>query len=83
MQSCVPLPLQKKQLDDLVEKAKDYLLMHGELGTINNSTQGAVGRVKSPNFFMVAAKSLHYDPKRPSSSKIAKLNIGNQLGICP
>ena len=32
MQSCVPLPLQKKQLDDLVEKAKDYLLMHGELG---------------------------------------------------
>lgn len=29
MQSCVPLPLQKKQLDDLVEKAKDYLLMHG------------------------------------------------------
>ena len=30
MESCVPLPLEEKQLHDLVEKAKDYLLMHGK-----------------------------------------------------
>lgn len=30
MESCVPLPLEDKQLHELVEKAKDYLLMHGK-----------------------------------------------------
>jgi hypothetical protein len=30
IQSCVQIPLEKKLLDDLVEKAKDYLLMHGK-----------------------------------------------------
>ncbi len=30
VESCVPLPLEEKQLHDLVEKAKDYLLMHGK-----------------------------------------------------
>ena len=29
MDPCVPLPLDKKRLTDLVEKAKDYCLMHG------------------------------------------------------
>jgi len=29
MNSCVALPLEDKQLNDLVEKAKDFLLMHG------------------------------------------------------
>jgi len=29
MESCIPLPLEEKKLNDLVEKAKDYLLMHG------------------------------------------------------
>ena len=30
MDPCVPLPLDQKRLTDLVEKAKDYCLMHGE-----------------------------------------------------
>lgn len=30
IQSCVKIPLEKKLLEDLVEKAKDYLLMHGK-----------------------------------------------------
>jgi len=29
MEPCVPLPLDQKRLTDLVEKAKDYCLMHG------------------------------------------------------
>jgi len=29
MESCVPLPLDDKKLTDLVEKAKDFCLMHG------------------------------------------------------
>ena len=29
MPPCVPLPLDQTLLDDLVEKAKDYALMHG------------------------------------------------------
>ena len=29
MPPCVPLPLDQALLDDLVEKAKDYALMHG------------------------------------------------------
>ena len=32
---------------------------------------------------MVAAKSLHYEPKRPLSSQIVKFNFGNQLGLGP
>ena len=42
-----------------------------------------IGWVKSPNFFMVAAKSLHHDPERPLNSKILNLSIGNQLGLGP
>ena len=30
MDPCVPLPLPDDQLEDLVEKAKDYALMHGK-----------------------------------------------------
>lgn len=29
MDPCIPIPLPDKQLEDLVEKAKDYALMHG------------------------------------------------------
>jgi len=29
MESCIKLPLEEKELNELVEKAKDYLLMHG------------------------------------------------------
>ena len=46
-------------------------------------THYTVGPVKSPNLFLVAAKSLHYEPKRPLSSQIVKLNFGNQLGLGP
>ena len=38
-------------------------------------------RVKSSNYFMVAAKSLHYDPQSLLSTKIVKLNFGKQLGL--
>ena len=31
MDPCVSLPLPEKELDELVEKAKDYALMHGKL----------------------------------------------------
>jgi glutathione synthase len=27
--SCIPLPLEKEQLEEIVSKAKDYALMHG------------------------------------------------------
>ena len=30
MEPCIPLPLNEKTLNDLVEKAKDYCLMHGK-----------------------------------------------------
>ena len=40
-----------------------------------------LGWVQYPKFFMVAAKSLHYDPKRPMSIKIVKSIIWNQLGL--
>ena len=30
MDPCIPLPIPDDQLDDLVEKAKDFALMHGE-----------------------------------------------------
>ena len=29
LESCVPLPIEKKVLDEIVQKAKDYALMHG------------------------------------------------------
>ena len=35
MDPVVPLPLEAKQLEDLVEKAKDYALMHGK-NTVTN-----------------------------------------------
>ena len=31
MDPCIPLPIPDEQLEDLVEKAKDYALMHGKL----------------------------------------------------
>ena len=34
-----------------------------------------IGRVKYQNFFLVAATSLHYSPKRPLSNKVVKLNL--------
>ena len=30
MDPCVPIPLPDDKLDDLVEKAKDFALMHGK-----------------------------------------------------
>ena len=30
MDPCIPLPIPDEQLEDLVEKAKDYALMHGK-----------------------------------------------------
>ena len=30
MDPCVPIPLDEKTLEDIVEKAKDYCLMHGK-----------------------------------------------------
>lgn len=29
LESCIPLPLDEKVLNDVVEKAKDWALMHG------------------------------------------------------
>ena len=31
MDPCVPLPLAQDKLEDLVDKAKDYCLMHGNV----------------------------------------------------
>ena len=44
MESCVQLPLDEKQLQDLVEKAKDYLLMHGK------SLIKSIFKVRLPKF---------------------------------
>ena len=30
MDPCIPIPLDEKTLEDIVEKAKDYCLMHGK-----------------------------------------------------
>ena len=30
MDPCIPIPLDEKTLNDVVEKAKDYCLMHGK-----------------------------------------------------
>ena len=37
MESCVQLPLDEKLLHDLVEKAKDFLLMHGKIHLIEKN----------------------------------------------
>ena len=37
MESCVQLPLDEKLLHDLVEKAKDFLLMHGKMHLIEKN----------------------------------------------
>ena len=39
MESCVPLPVEDKQLKELVEKAKDYLLMHGKKPLVCSHSQ--------------------------------------------
>ena len=33
MESCIDIPLDEEVLKDIVEKAKDYCLMHGECNT--------------------------------------------------
>ena len=36
MDPCVPLPLAQDKLEDLVDKAKDYCLMHGNQSKISD-----------------------------------------------
>ena len=36
MDPCVPLPLAQDKLEDLVDKAKDYCLMHGNVSKISD-----------------------------------------------
>ena len=36
METCIPIPIPQEKLDDLVEKAKDYCLMHGTVGNISD-----------------------------------------------
>ena len=52
MEPCIDIPIDEDVLQDLVEKAKDYCLMHGEYRTVGQMWKNCAKKINKGYFFL-------------------------------